>query len=266
LFRAPGGEIYVTPEPSPVDDLDKTVGQDTNSKVSDISAETGAGQSRGDTGDAAEGSAQATKAERVAGTEGETQTGDGTTGSPTAEIPGAAVGEAGPTAEALLGEIATRMGEIADASGRYHARAEQREGVIDYLRSELDLLRRGERRGLLRPVLAELCRLRDDMLKQAATLPADFGPDKAADLLRSYAETVELTLESNGVVTYAPDNSDPFNPRMHRRVSGETTADPALSGHVAGILRQGYLDIEANSPIAPAEVRVYVVAKGEQAQ
>jgi molecular chaperone GrpE len=165
-----------------------------------------------------------------------------------------------------MGEISTALGRVAEASERYHARAEQREGVIDYLRSELDVLRRGERRGLLRPLLTDMCRLRDDLLKQADTLPPDFDAAKAADLLRSYAETIELTLESNGVVTFTPDSGDLFNPRMHRRTTGEATADATLAGHIAGIRRDGYLDIEANTPIAPAEVTVYVVTEGEREQ
>lgn len=152
-------------------------------------------------------------------------------------------------------ERATR--ELADASSRYHTRAQQREGVIDHLRSEVETLRQGERRGLLRPVLAEMCRLRDDLAKQAATLPPDFDALKAAELLRSYAETIELTLEDNGVVTFTPDSDEPFNPRMHRRVSGEPNADPARAGRIAAVRRDGYLDIEANSPIAPAEVTVF---------
>ena len=127
---------------------------------------------------------------------------------------------AGQAAEALLTEISATVQEVADHSRRYHARAEQREAVIDFLRSELDVLRRGERRGLLRPVLADLCRLRGDLLTQAATLPADFDAAKAADLLRSYAETIELTLESNGVITYVPDDGERFDPRLHRRVAG----------------------------------------------
>jgi molecular chaperone GrpE len=167
--------------------------------------------------------------------------------------------------DALAG-MSAGLGRVADASERYHARAEQREGVIDYLRSELDVLKRGERRGLLRPLLTDMCRLRDDLLKQADTLPSDFDAAKAAVLLRSYAETIELTLESNGVVTYTPDSGDPFNPRMHRRTTGEPTADAALAGHIAGIRRDGYLDIEANTPIAPAEVTVYVVAEGGREQ
>lgn len=165
------------------------------------------------------------------------------------------------TAEVLLTEITATLSEVADQSKRYHTRAEQRESVIDLLRSELEVLRRGERRGLLRPLLADLCRLRGDLLSQSAALPADFDAVKAADLLRSYAETIELTLDSNGVVTFAPESGERFDPRLHRRVGGEPTHDPALAGHVAAVRRVGYLDIEANSPIAPAEVTVFAAAK-----
>ena len=116
------------------------------------------------------------------------------------------------TPEPALAGIAASVRELANSAERYHARAEQREGVIDHLRAEVDRLRRGERRGLLRPLLAEMCRLRNDLLRQAAELPADFDAERAALLLRSYAETVELTLESNGVVTYAPDERRAVRP------------------------------------------------------
>ena len=77
-------------------------------------------------------------------------------------------------------EIAAAIHRLANSAENYHDRAQQREGVIDYLRSELELLRRGERRGLLRPLLTQMCRLRADLLRQAATLPADFDAAKAA--------------------------------------------------------------------------------------
>jgi molecular chaperone GrpE len=169
--------------------------------------------------------------------------------------------DSAPTAEDRLTEITATLRAVADQSGRYHTRAEQREAVIDLLRSELEVLRRGERRGLLRPLLADLCRLRGDLLSQSAALPADFNAVKAADLLRSYAETIELTLDSNGVVSYAPEDGEPFDPRLHRRVGGEPTDDPALAGHIAAVRRVGYLDIEAKSPIAVAEVTVFAAAK-----
>jgi molecular chaperone GrpE len=222
----------VTPDLNSVDDLESDADQEPN-------------------GQAPTGAADATGPDP----------GDPEPGDPGPEVPDGAL-----ASEALLASVAVTVREIADATDRYHTRAEQREGVIDHLRSELESLRQGERRGLLRPVLADMCRLRDDLLKQAATLPGDFDAAKASELLRSYAETIELTLDSNGVVTYSPDSGDPFNPRMHRRVSGEPTTDPALAGQIAAIRRDGYLDIEANSPIAAADVTVFVVTKGEQEQ
>jgi molecular chaperone GrpE len=161
-------------------------------------------------------------------------------------------------AAALLVTISETVERLAASSERYHARAQQREGVIDHLHSEVDLLRRGERRGLLRPLLVQTSRLRNDLLRQAEDLPHDFDAERARVLLRSYAESVELTLEDNGVVTFAPEAGDPFEPRLHRRVGGEPTSDPALVGRVARVRRSGYLDSEANMPIAPAEVVLFV--------
>ena len=172
--------------------------------------------------------------------------------------------EGEPPESRVISEISGALRDLADSSQRYHVRAEQREGVIDHLRSEVEVLRRGERHGLLRPLLTDMCRLRNDLLRQAADLPADYDAAKAAELLLSYAESIQLTLESNGVITYAPDDGEPFDPRMHRRVAGEATADPALAGRIAQVRRDGYLDIEAKSPIAPAEVTVFAATKGEQ--
>jgi molecular chaperone GrpE len=161
---------------------------------------------------------------------------------------------------ALLVTISKAVDRLAALSEGYHARAEQRETVIDHLHSELDRLRRGERRGLLRPLLAETCRLRNDLVRQADDLPDDFDADRARLLLRSYADSVELTLQDNGVVTFAPETGDQFEPRLHRRVGGEATSEPGLAGRVARVRRSGYLDGETNVPIAPAEVVLFASA------
>jgi molecular chaperone GrpE len=160
-----------------------------------------------------------------------------------------------------LAALSAAVSDLAGAAERYHDRAAQREGVIDYLRMELETLRRGERRGMLRPLLTEMCRLRNDLLRQAATLPPDYDAEQAAKLLVSFAETVDLALENNGVVSYAPDAGDPFDPRRHRRVRGAQSDDPAQAGRIARALRDGYLDTEANSPIVPAEVAVFTAVK-----
>jgi hypothetical protein len=163
----------------------------------------------------------------------------------------------GADSAALLRMISAAVRQLADSSKRYHLRAEQREAVIDHQRDEVDRLRRGERRGLLRPLLVETCRLRNDLLRQAGELPADFDAERAALLLRSYAESIEITLENSGVRTFAPEPGDPFDPRMHRRVGGQPPEDLALAGRIASIIRDGYLDVDSSSPLAPAEVVVF---------
>jgi molecular chaperone GrpE len=183
------------------------------------------------------------------------------------EVPAHAGGtaEAGWTDEQMA-VIAASVRELAEASQAYHARAQQREEVIDHLHAEVDRLRRGERRALLRPLLAELCRLRNDLLRQAAELPADFDAGRAALLLRSYAESMELALDNSGVVSFAPGSGDAFDPRMHRRVGTEPAAEPALAGRIARVRRDGYLDVDANSPVALAEVVVFAAATGPQSR
>jgi molecular chaperone GrpE len=157
----------------------------------------------------------------------------------------------------VLAGISGSVGRLADACERYHDRAEQRESVIDHLIAEVDRLRRGDRRGVLRPLLAEICRLRNDLLRQADGLPSDFDAERARALLRSYADTVDLLLEDNGVRAFSPALMDAFDPRMHRRVGDEPAFDAAAVGCVASVRRDGYLDVEASSPIAPAEVVVF---------
>ena len=166
--------------------------------------------------------------------------------------------------QAQTADLTAAVRELASSAERFHDRSEQREGVIDYLRSELEVLRRGERRGLLRPLLTDMCRLRNDLLRQAGRLPADYDAEKAAGLLESYAESIQLTLESNGVVTFVPDEGDSFDPRKHRKVRNEDSADPAMTGRIARVERDGYLDIEANTPITPAEVTVFTAMKEAQ--
>jgi molecular chaperone GrpE len=156
-----------------------------------------------------------------------------------------------------MDEILAMLRDLVESAERYHTRAERRESVIDHLHTEVDGLRRGERRGLLRPLLVEICRLRHDLLRQAEDLPADFDADRSRLLLRSYAESVELALDNNGVVTFSPAEGDPFDPRMHRRVGGEPTDDDDAVGRIAVVRRDGYLDVDSTSPIALAEVVLF---------
>lgn len=161
------------------------------------------------------------------------------------------------TASALA-EVSAAVGQLAEEAKRYHARAAQRESVIDRQHDELERLRRGERRGLLRPILTDVCRLRDDMLRQAEQLPPDFSAADTGELLRSYAESLGIALADNGVVDYEPAVDAAFEPRAQRAVGRAPCADPALVGRIAAVRKAGYLDVETNVPLARAEVLVYV--------
>ncbi|HET7018357.1 MAG TPA: nucleotide exchange factor GrpE [Streptosporangiaceae bacterium] len=174
-----------------------------------------------------------------------------------AELPAPAETAADPAAADPAAEIMTALRRLAESTDRYHTRAEKRESVIDHLHSEVENLRRGERRSLLRPLLVEISRLRHDLQRQAEDLPADFDAERSRVLLLSYAESVELALENNGVVTFTAAQGDAFDPRMHRRVGGEPTADAASVGRIARVKRDGYLDVDSNSPIALAEVVLF---------
>lgn len=157
-----------------------------------------------------------------------------------------------------LDDLTAALEKLVVDSRKQHARAEHRESIIDRMHAELEQLRRGERRSIMRPILTEVCRLRDDLIRQADSLPADFDAARASSLLASYAESAEVALADNGVIAYQPEPDDTFEPRNHRAVGKVPSADPALAGRIAGVRKSGYRDVETNLTILPAEVIVFV--------
>jgi len=139
-----------------------------------------------------------------------------------------------------------------------HERAAHREAVIDALHGELETLRRGERRSLLRPLLTGAARLRNDLLRQAETLPDDFDASRASQLLLSFADSVELMLEDNGVAIEMPFVGHAFEPRRQRAIGKVETFHPALAGTIVEVTRAGVTDVDSGAILAHAEVRVYV--------
>lgn len=162
-----------------------------------------------------------------------------------------------PPAAPQLADVVAELALLRQATERYQERAAARERVIDQLSAEVERLRLGDRRSVLRPVLVELCRLRDDLLKQAGSLPETFSVDQARGLLRSYADTVELELETQGVTPFAVEVGAPFDPRRHSRVSAVPTGVEAEHGTVAATERSGYTDLETERVLQQAGVLVH---------
>ncbi len=98
------------------------------------------------------------------------------------------------------------------------------------------------------------------MLKQATSLPEEFDASRAQKLLRSFADSIEITLGDFGVGIYTPDLGGEYDPRCHKAVSSAPTADPALVRRIADVRKDGYQDTEIGAPLTQAEVIVYVAA------
>jgi molecular chaperone GrpE (heat shock protein) len=153
----------------------------------------------------------------------------------------------------VLGELAGLRAQVS----REQDRAAAREQIIDRLHAENQSLRAGERTLLLRPLLTDLQRLRHELMRQADRLPDQFTATQAAELLRSYAYNVELTLERGGIAVVTPEPGIVFDPSLHRAVAPVPADDPGLNGRVAEVALDGYRDVESGRVVTPAEVRVH---------
>jgi molecular chaperone GrpE len=155
--------------------------------------------------------------------------------------------------EAVLTELTGLRTQVS----REQDRAAAREQIIDRLHAENQSLRAGERTLLLRPLLTDLQRLRHELIRQADRLPAQFSSGQAAELLRSYAYNLELTLERGGIAVLMPEPGAAFDPSLHRASSVVAADDQDLNGTVAEVALDGYRDVESGRVVTPAEVRVH---------
>lgn len=136
-------------------------------------------------------------------------------------------------------------------------RAAARERIIDRLHEDNQRLRAGDRQLVLRPILSDVQRLRNDLLRQAASVPADISADAVAALLRSYAQEAELTLERGGVAVLHPAPGDAFDPGRMRPQSVQAAPGPEQDGTVAELIADGYFETVTQKVLSPATVKVY---------
>ncbi len=161
-----------------------------------------------------------------------------------------------PVLEAIKALHATVAGLAFQIAGE-HDRAKAREAVIDRLHEETQRLRAGEARELLRPLLTDLRRLRDDLLGQARSVPETMSGPHVTVLLESYADSVVMILERYGVIAVSPEPRTPFDPRRHCATGTLASPGPELDGVIATLLSDGYEDAQTGSIIAPARVILY---------
>jgi molecular chaperone GrpE (heat shock protein) len=156
-----------------------------------------------------------------------------------------------------LAELGRELAGLRAEIGRAHDRAAAREQIIDRLHEENQRLRAGERRLLLRPLLTDLQRLRHDILRTADGLPATFDAEAARGLLRSYAASLELSLERGGVNVMVPALGAAFDPSTQRATGTVPATDPEQEATVAEVVLDGYHDVETGRTVVPAAVRIH---------
>jgi len=152
--------------------------------------------------------------------------------------------------EAALAGVAQRFASESD-------RALARERVIDRQHEEIERLRSLERAGQLRPVVTDLCRLRNGLLRQAGTVPAEMTGPQVATLLESFAATVEEMLERCGVVVLPGEVGAVFAPSRQQVAAVVEINDPERDGTVAEVVQDGYAEIDGGKVVVPARIRLH---------
>lgn len=167
-------------------------------------------------------------------------------------------------APSLASELAARLGAIeagfAEVAQRFASesdRALARERVIDRQYEEIERLKAIERAGQLRPIVTDLCQLRNGLLRQAGTVPAEMTGPQVAILLNSFAATVEEVLERCGVVVLPREVGAAFAPSRQQVSAVVEIDDPERDGTVAEVVQDGYAEIDGGKVVIPARIRLH---------
>ncbi|WP_230421470.1 nucleotide exchange factor GrpE, partial [Actinomadura soli] len=162
------------------------------------------------------------------------------------------------TAElAELLEQSERLAAIEAAVAEFNRRSAHREAVIDRLHEENQRLRDGVHRTVLEPVIADLLRLYDSMLREAARLGAAGADPAQGRLLESFADDTLLTLERCGLDEFTAAPGDPFDPGRHAAVSVVPADDEALDNTVAEVVATGFVERETGRVRRPLRARFH---------
>ncbi len=165
-----------------------------------------------------------------------------------------------------LGELTSAVTGLSVQCGREHDRATVREKIIDRLHEENERLRAGDRQIVLRPLLTDMQRMRHELLRESARLPEQMSGPQVAAVLRSFAYSLELSLQRGGVDVIAPAIGSAVDPVRHRVTATLATTDQTLDATVAEVIMDGYFDTAAERTTTPAQVQAHrwAAAAGEQ--
>ncbi len=156
-----------------------------------------------------------------------------------------------------LAAIQTTLAELTQRFAGESDRALARERVIDRQHEEIERLRSVERAGQLRPVVTDLCRLRNGLLRQAETVPAEMTGPQVQTLLDSFAATVAEMLERCGVVVLPREVGAAFAPSRQQVAAVVEIDESERDGTVAEVVQDGYAEIDGGKVVIPARIRLH---------
>ncbi|MDA8019821.1 MAG: nucleotide exchange factor GrpE [Thermoanaerobaculia bacterium] len=144
--------------------------------------------------------------------------------------------------EGVLRSLDERLSALASSFDTKLAIDEHKNRQIDALHRDLqehkqDLLARA-----LRPILAGLVRLYDDLGRAADGVQEraeDLIPSEAAQFLREFREDVEILLDENGVLVFS-EPVERFDPQRQTARKTLDTDDPERVGQIARRVRPGF--------------------------
>jgi hypothetical protein len=152
-------------------------------------------------------------------------------------------------------EVAERLGRVEAQLADFHRRSAHRETVIDRLHAENQQFRDGLRRVVLEPVVTDLVRLYDSMVREADRVAA--ADPQTGRILASYADEVELAVERCGYQLFPAVPGEAYQSGRHAPVGTVTTADQALDDTVADSVSAGLVEIETGTVRRPARARFH---------
>jgi molecular chaperone GrpE len=151
-----------------------------------------------------------------------------------------------------LDQLVERLMAVEAQVGEFHRRAAHREAIIDRLHAENQELRAGLRRSILEPAVADLIRLHDELLRQASRLTGD-----VAELVRSFAGDIEITLNRCGLEAFTAIPGAAYVHGEHRPVAVIPTDDPAFDNAVADVVAVGFRERDSGRVRRPLHARFY---------
>ena len=155
---------------------------------------------------------------------------------------------------ALTGELAGRLDTIEAQITEFHRRSAHRESVIDQLHEENQRLRAGMGRLILEPVVTDLIRLHDELVREVRRLEAE-GQDSR--LIGSFAGDVVQILERCGFEVFSARPGDVFERDRHRALAAVACDDESRHNTVAEVVAVGFLERDTGRIRRPVQARVH---------